>query len=188
MDKQHPCRGREVRPPWAILVTATMQSRYSLRFVLLLVLVGVCACATGRGPDKTLEPLPSVATLLRAPDQYRDRTFGFGGEIVSLLQADDRTLIEVELVAFDRRGRLRVPRQAVGRVFLRTQGKVASSDYLPGRGLVGAARFTGLSQATVDGEAATYPLLDLLEHRVVRDLTGRSYPRFQLGVGFGIGL
>jgi len=165
-----------------------MLSPPSLRFVLLLVMIGVSACATGRGPEATLEPLPSAAMLVSAPDQYRDRLFDFGGEIVSLLQADDRTLIEVELLAFDRRGRLRVPRQAVGRVFLRTQGKVASGDYLPGRGVVGVARFTGLSQAMVDGETATYPLLDLLDHRVVRDLSGRGYPRFQLGVGFSIGL
>jgi len=165
-----------------------MLSPPSLRLVLLLILVGVSACATGRGSDEVVEPLPSAATLVREPDQYRDRMFGFGGEIISLLQTDDRTLIEVELLAFDRHGRLRVPRQAVGRVFLRTQGKVEASEYLPGRGVVGVARFTGLSQATVDGEAATYPLLDLLEHRVVRDFSGRGYPRFQIGVGFSIGL
>jgi len=165
-----------------------MLSLPSLRSSLLLVLLCVVACATGRGPQETLEPLPSAATLARSPDSYLGRSFGFGGEIVSLLQTDDRTLIEVELLAFDRRGRLRVPRQAVGRVFLRTEGKVASSEYLPGRGVVGVARFTGLSQAVVDGETATYPLLDLLDHRVVRDLAGHSYPRFQFGVGLSIGL
>jgi starvation-inducible outer membrane lipoprotein len=177
-----------MRPVWAILGTTIMLSPPSLRSGLLLVLLCVAACATGRGPHETLEPLPSAATLVRSPDAYRGRTFGFGGEIVSLLQTDDRTLIEVELLAFDRRGRPRVPRQAVGRVFLRTEEKVESSGYLPGRGVVGVARFTGLSQADVDGEATTYPLLDLLDHRVVRDLSGHSYPRFQFGVGFSLGL
>jgi starvation-inducible outer membrane lipoprotein len=159
-----------------------------LRYGLLLVLLWVAACATSREPHETFESLPSAATLVRSPDAYRGRTFAFGGEIISLVQADDRTLIEVELLAFDRRGRVRVPRQAVGRVFLRTPGPVASSDYLPGRGVVGVARFTGLSRATVDGAAATYPLLELLDHRVVRDLAGHRYPRFHFGVSFGIGL
>ena len=165
-----------------------MPSPISLRFYLLLVLLVATACATARGPGETLEPVPSAATLLRSPEQYRDRTFGFGGEIVSLLQTDHRTLIEVELLAFDRRGRLRVPRQAIGRAFLRTDKQLATDDYLPGRGVVGAARFAGVSEAVVDGETVSYPLLELLDHRVVRDLATQRYPRFHLGLGFSFGL
>lgn len=165
-----------------------MPSPTSLRSCLVLVVLLATACATTRGPEETLDPVPSAAALLRSPDSYRDRTFGFGGEIVSLLQTDHRTLIEVELLAFDRHGRLRVPRQAIGRVFLRTEKKLPSDAYVPGRGVVGAARFAGVSEAVVDGETVSYPLFELLDHRVVRDLAAERYPRFHLGLGFSFGL
>jgi starvation-inducible outer membrane lipoprotein len=165
-----------------------MYLRPYLFVVLLGAVLSVTACRTSRPAREPLEPVPPAAALDRAPDRYRDQAFIFAGEIVSLLQAGDRTLIELELVAIDHRGRPFAPRRSSGRVFLRTGEPVAADEYLPGRGVTGVVRFVGLAQAAVDGDTATFPLLDLLEHRVVRSLSGRGRPRFQFGLGFGFGL
>ncbi|HEX9593153.1 MAG TPA: Slp family lipoprotein [bacterium] len=171
-----------------MLVTIPMPLRLPLLILVLAAVLSFTACATPRPPREVLEPLPPAAALERDPESYRDHAFVFAGEIVSLLQTGDRTLIEVELVTIDHRGRPRSPRQSGGRVFLHSPETLRATDYLPGRGMIGVVRFTGLAEAAVDGETASFPLLDLLKHRLVRDLSGGGRPRFEFGLGVGFGL
>jgi hypothetical protein len=178
-----------VRPlPWVKLTAMPTPLRPSLLVAILAVALCLSACATSRPEREALEPLPAAAALESDPELYRDHAFVFAGEIVSLLQTGERTLIEVELVMIDRRGRPTSPRQSGGRVFLASPKPLHASDYLPGRGVIGVVRFNRLVEAVVDGETATYPLLDLLEHRVVTSLSGGGGPRFEFGLGFGFGL
>lgn len=168
----------------------TMSTRPHLSPIVPILVVVLCfvACATPRPPQEPLEPLPSAAALERDPELYRGRSFVFAGEIISLLQTGERTLIEVELVALDSHGRPSTPRKSNGRVFLASSETVRARDYLPGRGVVGVVRFNRLAEAAVDGESVSYPLLDLLQHRLVTSLSGGGRPRFEFGIGLGFGL
>jgi hypothetical protein len=171
-----------------MLTGMPIDPRSSVLVPVLAAVLFFTGCATSGPPREALEPLPPVASIERDPELYRGHAFVFAGEIVSLLQTGERTLIEVELVAIDRRGRPYSPRRSNGRVFLSSTQTLRASDYLPGRGLIGVVRFNRLAEAVVDGATATYPLLDLLQHRLVRSLIGGGRPRFDFGVGFGFGL
>lgn len=174
--------------PWVMLSAMQTALRLSLLVPILATVVSFSACVTSRPHEEALEPLPAAASLMSDPEVYRAHAFIFAGEIVSLLQTDERTLIEAELVMIDRRGRPYSPRQPGGRVFLSSPKHLSASDYLPGRGVIGVVRFNRLLEAVVDGHTATYPLLDLLKHRVVTSLSPGGRPRFEFGVGFGFGL
>jgi hypothetical protein len=176
-----------VEPPgWVILAAAAMHPPAAILAFVLAASLAVTACSTAGRPREALDPLPPAAVLAREPDRYRNHVFAFAGEIVALLQTGDRTLIEMELVAIDQRGRPRTPRRSGGRVFLRTTKPLSADDYLPGRGIIGMVRFIGLAEAVVAGETSTFPLLDLLEHRLEHGLSGGGRPRFEFGLGFGL--
>jgi len=157
---------------------------------LLLVLltafvVGGCA---GHPPANALPPLPPAATLIAHPGPYRGHSFAFAGEIVAVVTTQETSYIEVELLAIDRRGGVARPPRPTGRAFLRRNAPVDAGRYLPGRGVVGSVRFADVATGVVADEHHPYPLLDLLDHRVVRTPLHRNRPRIRLQFQGGVGL
>ncbi len=162
-------------------------SRLLPLLTLGLLVAGGVGCV-GRGVAPGLPPLPPVAILTAHPEAYRGHGFAFAAEIVAVVAAKDRSYIEVELLALDRRGRVEQPPHPIGRAFLRDPAPLDGSRYRPGREVVGSVRFADVATGTVGDEHHPYPILDLLDHRVVRDFLHRDRPRIRLQFQGGFGL
>jgi len=119
---------------------------------------------------------------------YRGHGFAFAGEIVAVVATQGASYIEVELLTLDRRGRVARPPRPTGRAFLRSAASLDGSRYLPGRGVVGSVRFADVATGVVGDAHHPYPILDLLEHRVVRHPLHRDRPRIRLHFQGGVGL
>lgn len=162
-------------------------SRLLPLLALGLLVAGGVGCV-GRGVAPGLPPLPPAAALIAHPETYRGHSFAFVAEIVAVVAARESSYIEVELLALDPRGRVERPPHPIGRAFLRVPAPPDRSRYLPGRGVVGSVRFADVATGSVGDQRDPYPLLDLLDHRVVRDLSHRDRPRIRLQIQGGFGL
>ncbi|PIU80000.1 MAG: hypothetical protein COZ96_01940 [Nitrospirae bacterium CG_4_8_14_3_um_filter_70_85] len=156
--------------------------------LLLATLLASGAGCAGGGTAPSLPLLPPAATLLAHPEAYHDHAFAFAGEIVAVVATQGITYLEVELLALDPHGQIDWPPHPTGRAFVRGPVVADPGRYLPGRGVVGSVRFAEVATGVVGDERHPYPLLDLLDHRVVSHPFPPRRPRFHLLLEGGVGL
>jgi len=151
--------------------------------------LALSACATSpldtsgidsqRSPRQMVEAMPGkVATRVQ-----------WGGRIVSVVNQEQATLIEVLSYPVSRDGLPNIYRKPTGRFVLRRGGFLEPRDYAPGRLVTVVGTVRAMTRTTVGGADLVVPLLRAEQlHLWAERYQHRSGPRFGFGLGISIGL
>lgn len=119
----------------------------------------------------------------------RGSTVQWGGHIVSTVNRENSTIIEVLSYPLARDGFPNTSRKPTGRFVLRRQGFLEPQDYAPGRELTVVGSIQSLVETSVGETELLVPLVRAEQLHLWDDqYGGRSGPRFGFGLGINIGL
>ncbi|OGP54485.1 MAG: hypothetical protein A2Y65_09260 [Deltaproteobacteria bacterium RBG_13_52_11] len=126
-----------------------------LIFGMVLVFLSGCAHAISRGVLKEVDREITFSALIKAPNAYQGRVVLLGGIIVTTINKQEGTLLEVYQTRLDREGRPTNTDRSEGRFLALYQGYLDSEIYSKGRKVTIAG--------TVQGEKVQ--LLGEIEYR-----------------------
>jgi outer membrane lipoprotein len=157
--------------------------------VLALGAVGVMitGCATSPLDTSTVNNTASPSQVSRALSDHRDTRIQWGGHIVSTVNQDKATIIEVLSYPVSRDGMPNTHKKTTGRFIVRYQGFLEPEDYEPGRLLTVVGRVDSLVTTSVEETKFKVPLVAAEQLKLWSDRYSRDpYPRFGIGIGVGI--
>jgi outer membrane lipoprotein len=140
-------------------------------FLVLAVLISGCAHVVSRDiRDKAAAEL-TFAEILRNPDAYRERTVILGGVIVSSINKEEGTYIEVVQKPLDYWGRPLDTDISHGRFIILYEGYLDTAIYSRGREVTVAGEVAGKMARQLGEIQYPYPLIKsreihLFEYRI----------------------
>lgn len=157
-----------------------------------LILAAAClasACATSPLDTRSVNSQVSPSQVVGAMPAQRGTTVQWGGHIVSTVNRENSTFIEVLSYPLARDGFPNTNRKPTGRFVLRRQGFLEPQDYAPGRELTVVGDVQSLIETSVGETELLVPLVRAEQLHLWDDqYKGRSGPRFGFGLGINIGL
>lgn len=156
----------------------------------LLTLAGLAialfACAPAFSPQSLdrVEKNISFQALLRDPDQYRDRTLMYGGEIIQTWVEASETWVEVLQKPLDWENRPQDGDVSYGRFFVILQGFQDPAIYAPGRKITSIGEVQGKRVEKIKDLDYTFPVILSRESHLWRP-ESTSQPTFHIGIGIG---
>lgn len=154
------------------------------RFILLLViipLVAGCAHVVSKNMRMQAETAVPVQELFRDPEHYRGRVFIIGGTIVTVVNAQDGTYIEIVEKPLDYRGRPEHSDISRGRSIILHEGYLDTSIFAQGRSVTVAGEVLGTRVQPLGEVNYRYLFLKSREIHLLK-------PGYDLPVHFGIGI
>jgi outer membrane lipoprotein len=158
----------------------------SFGVLLVALLLGACASSPtydAGGGERGLTPRDVIAR----PETTTGRNVLWGGVILSTVNLEDSTQIEVLAYPLDTDARPRTDHAPQGRFILERAGQLDPADYAAGRLITVAGTVTGIVAGRVGEADYTYPVIharQLTQWPVVRMSPGVR-PFFSIGVGSG---
>lgn len=175
-----PLGGLGTLPPPSLLVT-DMKPLILIFSVALWVLAG---CAATPGPD---DAAATPNQVLAGDDS--SGAVHWGGQIVSIKNRRDYTLVEVLALPLEGSGRPRVDGKSGGRFIVQRQGFLEPHEYAPDRLLEVRGQLDGFIHGTVGDSPYRYPLVQgeqvVLWPEDAAVTTSPIKPRVNFGVGVG---
>lgn len=130
---------------------------------------------------------PSQA--VEAFSRHAGQRVQWGGRIVSIVNEERTTSIEVLSYPVGRDGFPNTYKKSTGRFVLRHRGFLEPRDYAPGRILTVVGKVDSLITTSLGDTRFLVPLIHSEQLKLWADkYDERAYPRFGFGVGIGIGL
>ena len=160
-----------------------MKKQFCLLLGLMLVL-WACAPAFSRHSLNQVEPNISFQALLQDPDQYRDRTVMYGGEIIQTRAEAGETWVEVLQKPLDWQNRPEEADVSYGRFFIQFPGFQDPAIYAPGRKITVIGEVQGKKVEKIKDLDYAYPVLLSKESHLWRP-EATSGPMFHFGIGIG---
>ena len=152
--------------------------------VLGLMIAALSACASNDTGRSSLSP----AQLSSRPDpDLKGTELTWGGEIISVKNETDRTVLEILAYPLNNAGETLTGRASTGRFLADREGYLEPREYKPGRGVTVKGPFLGYKDGEVDGAFYRYPALDARELILWPEKTTDYFPRPRVNVGVGIG-
>jgi len=111
----------------------------------------------------------------------------WGGEIISVKNQADRTLLEVLAYPLNSSGEAAASRASTGRFLADRKGYLEPREYKPGRRVTVKGPFLGYKDGEVDGIFYRYPALEARALTLWPEKTTNYFrqPRVNIGVGIG---
>jgi outer membrane lipoprotein len=134
-------------------------------FTLMMVLIFLsgCAQAVSRGVLKEVDKKITFSALLQAPNAYQGKVVLLGGIIVTTLNKQEGTLLEVYETALDQEGRPSNTDISEGRFLALYQGFLDSEIYKQGRKVTIAGTVQGEKTQRLGEIQYRYPYLIVKE-------------------------
>lgn len=151
------------------------------------VCVMATACATSPLDTSTVNNKASPSQVSQALSDHRDTRVQWGGHIVSTVNQEQVTIIEVLSYPISRDGMPNTYKKTTGRFIVRYQGFLEPEDYEPGRLLTVVGRVDSLVTTSVEDTDFKVPRVAAEQLKLWSDRYRRDpYPRFGIGIGVGI--
>lgn len=132
---------------------------------------------------------PTPQDLSRNPDQsLKGQETTWGGEIVSLRNEADRTIVEILAYPLSSSGEPLSDRNSLGRFLADRPGFLEPKEYTAGKRITVTGRLLGYKDGKVGETAYTYPVLEARDISLYQETQPRYYdqkPRVNVGVGVG---
>jgi len=151
-------------------------------FILVMVLIFLsgCAHAVSRGVLKEVDKGITFSALIKAPNAYQGKVVLLGGIIVTTLNKQEGTLLEVYETALDQEGRPSNIDVSEGRFLALYQGFLDSEIYKQGRKVTIAGIVQGEKSQRLGEIRYRYPYLIIKEIHLWKEqapVEYDSYPR-----------
>jgi outer membrane lipoprotein len=160
-----------------------MKKPFCALMVLLLAL-WACAPTFSRHSLNQVEPNISFQALLQDPDQYRNRTVMFGGDIIQTWTETNETWVEVLQKPLDWQNRPQDADVSYGRFFVQFSGFQDPAIYAPGRKITVIGEVQGKRVDKIKDMNYTFPVISSKENHLWRpEAMGGSMFHFGIGVG-----
>ncbi len=151
-------------------------------WILCSAAVLLAACSSA---DKRTDTRPSPAEVTASGDAAGE--VHWGGQIVSIKNLRDRTLVEVLAFPLDAKGRAETDEKPLGRFIVDKAGFLEPHQYAANRVVEVRGTLHGFTKGTVGQAPYSYPVVvadSLILWSEESDYaTGRSSPRINFGVG-----
>lgn len=152
--------------------------------IVLMLAVWACAPAFSRHSLDKVETNISFQTLLQNPEQYRDRTVMYGGDIIQTWVETNETWVEVLQKPLDWQNRPQDADVSYGRFFIQFPGFQDPAIYAPGRKITVIGEVQGKRVEKIKDLDYTFPVILSRETHLWRPET-MSGPMFHFGIGIG---
>ncbi len=160
-----------------------MKKQFYILMGLMLAL-WACAPAFSRQSLDQVETNISFQTLLQDPDQYRDRTVMYGGEIIQTWGDANDTWAEILQKPLDGQNRPQEGDVSYGRFFIQFSGFQDPAIYAPGRKITVIGEVQGKRIEKIKDLDYTFPVILSKESHLWRPEETIG-PMFHFGIGIG---
>jgi outer membrane lipoprotein len=151
--------------------------------------LALAACATSPLDTSTVNSRATPTQVSETTPEQGDTRIQWGGHIVSIVNQDQVTVIEVLSYPVSRDGMPNTYKKTTGRFVVRHEGFLEPEDYEPGRLLTVVGKVDSLVTTSVEDTQFKVPLVTAEQLKLWPDrYSDRPYPRFGFGIGIGIGL
>jgi outer membrane lipoprotein len=150
------------------------------------LVMALFACAPAFSPQSLnrVETNITFQALLRDPDQYRDRTVMYGGEIIQIWMEANETWVEVLQKPLDWENRPQGTDVSYGRFFILFPGFQDPAIYAPGRKITVIGEVQGKRVDKIKDLDYTFPVILSRESHLWQP-ESTSGPSFHFGIGIG---
>lgn len=156
--------------------------------ILLAACLVVSACATSPLDTSRVDSQATPRRIVEDMPGQRGRRVQWGGQIVSITNQEQSTLVEVLSYPLGRDGLPNTYRKPTGRFVLRRGEFLEPQDYAPGRLLTVVGTVQSLVGTSVGETELAVPLVRAEQLKLWDDqYESRSRPRFGFGVGISVG-
>lgn len=156
--------------------------------ILLAACLAVAACATAALDTSRVNSRTTPGRVVESMPGQQGARVQWGGEIVSIRNQEQATLIEVLSYPLARDGLPNTFQKPTGRFVLRRQTFLEPQDYAPGRLLTVVGTIRALTRTTVGDAELVIPLVSAEQLKLWDDqYDSRPPPRFGFGVGISVG-
>jgi outer membrane lipoprotein len=160
-----------------------MKNPFCIMTGLLLALTA-CAPAFPRHSLDHVESHITFQALLQDPDQYRDRTVMYGGEIIQTRAGANETWVEVLQKPLDGQNRPQDGDVSYGRFFILFSGFQDPAIYAPGRKITVIGEVQGKKVEKIKELDYAYPVVSSREFHLWQPQSPNG-PFFHFGIGIG---
>lgn len=172
-------------PLGAVPILAVLSMNKSLRICLVAFFGALLAACSST--DKRADTRPTPAEVISSGDAAG--AVHWGGQIVSLKNLRDRTLVEVLAFPLDSKGRAETDEKPLGRFIIDKRGFLEPHEYARDRVVEVRGTLHGFTNGTVGEAAYRYPVV-VADSLVLWDeqpgySSGSSKPRVNFGIGVG---
>ena len=159
-----------------------------MKNALLLLLSLLAGCAGQPTPTQPAAPLPSQLSASADPS-VKGRRLTWGGEVISVKNLEDRTLVEIMAHPLLRNGEPQVGGANQGRFIADYPGFLDPADYPPGQRVTVTGPMLGYLDGKVGQASYRYPVLaaEKIERWEARQESSWRRPAINVGVGIGGG-
>jgi outer membrane lipoprotein len=160
-----------------------MKKQFIILMGLMLAL-WACAPAFSRHSLDQVESRITFQDLLQDPEQYRDRTVMYGGEIIQTRAEANETWVEVLQKPLDWQNRPQDADVSYGRFFIQFSGFQDPAIYAPGRKITVIGEVQGKKVEKIKDLDYTYPIVSSRESHLWQPQSPGG-PFFHFGIGIG---
>jgi len=171
---------------WAVETLSVLVVMVRAVFYPFIVLIAVVlqACAT----HSIQQPVVSPAQLSSSPDLVaKGNELLWGGEIVSVVNESDSTLLEILAYPLKTSGEPATGYTSIGRFLADREGFLEPHEYPAGSRVTVKGPLLGFKDGKVDEAIYRYPALDAVELTLWPAEIMNQYHQPRVNVGFGIG-
>jgi len=149
-----------------------------------LVIATISACSTNNIQQSSATP----AQFSSHPDSaVKGTELIWGGEIVSVRNEVDRTLLEILAYPLNSSGGIVAGYSSTGRFLADRQGYLEPREYVAGRRVTVKGPFLGFKDGQVDDAFYRYPVLEARELILLPEPSIEQYRQPRVNVGVGVG-
>ena len=154
--------------------------------ILAGLVMALFACAPAFSPQSLnrVETKITFQALLRDPDQYRDRTVMYGGQIIQIWMEANETWVEVLQKPLDWENRPQDGDVSYGRFFILFPGFQDPAIYAPGRKITVIGEVQGKRVDKIKDLDYAFPVILSRESHLWQP-ESTSGPFFHFGIGIG---
>lgn len=133
--------------------------RLCLLFILMFIFYG-CATLPKEFQGLSFDRNATISQVLASPEKYKDVNVLWGGKIVSCVNKEMITLLEVVYFPLDSEGRPKVDTKSEGRFQVETPDFLDCAIYSPGRLITVSGIFKGLKEGKIGERPYKFPLIE----------------------------
>ena len=134
------------------------------------------------------QPVATPTQLSTSPGSaVKGMVLTWGGDIVSVRNEADRTLLEVLAYPLNTSGEVVTGYASMGRFLADRQGYLEPREYKAGCKVTVKGPFLGFKDGKVDGAFYRYPVLQAQELTLWPERSSMQYTKPRVGVGVGVG-
>lgn len=149
-----------------------------------LVIITLSACST----HNIQQPSVTPAQLSSNPDSaVKGTELTWGGDIVSVRNEVDRTLVEILAYPLNSSGEIATGYSSTGRFLADREGYLEPREYMAGRRVTVEGPFLGFKDGQVDDAFYRYPVLEARALTLWPEASINQYRQPRVNVGVGIG-